>query len=278
MTPNLFIVGFQKCGSTTIFNWLTQHPDILGSYPKETFALTDENYEHFNHLNNISNSSFDWEVFFEVSTGVSYLLEASVCNFYQERAFNYISSVPNAKVIITLRDPIQRFISCYNYKGKGGDYMPINTPLEKYFELCKKGSIQKEILKYGLEHGKYLKYLDRWKSAIPEENIYVTSLEKFTRDNTKEKEQILEFLELEEFREFEHEVHMNQTQAIKNERIHLLIKKIFRGRGLGNSKLSKLYSSLNMGKPQKTLLSKQLRDELEHYYAEEYKELSSFFS
>lgn len=33
--PNLIICGAQKCGTTSLFHYLSQHPDIAGSSPKK---------------------------------------------------------------------------------------------------------------------------------------------------------------------------------------------------------------------------------------------------
>ncbi|MFV2040601.1 MAG: sulfotransferase [Candidatus Hydrothermarchaeales archaeon] len=35
--PNLFIVGAPKSGTTSLYNYLKQHPDIFMSKCKETF-------------------------------------------------------------------------------------------------------------------------------------------------------------------------------------------------------------------------------------------------
>ena len=34
-SPNLFIIGMPKCGTTPLFAYLQKHPDVLMSIPKE---------------------------------------------------------------------------------------------------------------------------------------------------------------------------------------------------------------------------------------------------
>ena len=41
MFPNLVVGGAPKCGTSTFFRWLSSHPDVCGSEPKETFFLMD---------------------------------------------------------------------------------------------------------------------------------------------------------------------------------------------------------------------------------------------
>ena len=50
--PNLFIVGFPKTGTTTLFDTLAQHPDIFPSKRKEPGDW--ENLHHLNKANNFS--------------------------------------------------------------------------------------------------------------------------------------------------------------------------------------------------------------------------------
>ena len=42
INANIFILGFQKCGSSTLFDVLANHSEISGTEPKETFFLTDK--------------------------------------------------------------------------------------------------------------------------------------------------------------------------------------------------------------------------------------------
>ena len=35
MLPNLFLAGFPKAGTTSLFSWLAAHPEVCGARPKE---------------------------------------------------------------------------------------------------------------------------------------------------------------------------------------------------------------------------------------------------
>lgn len=105
MKPNLFIVGSMKCGTTALYDFLTKHPDISGSTPKEL---------HYFSLH--KNKSEDWYLaHFEANAKAKYLLEASPTYFdtawrddipKRIQRFN-----PDAKIIIMIRDPLTRAIS-----------------------------------------------------------------------------------------------------------------------------------------------------------------------
>ena len=47
--PDFLIVGAQKAGTTSMFHYLNQHPQIIGAYNKEVgFFSRDENYKKGN--------------------------------------------------------------------------------------------------------------------------------------------------------------------------------------------------------------------------------------
>ena len=51
-TPNLFIAGFFRCGTTSLYNYLKEHPQIYGLGLKEPRFLASE-YMKFSDNHNI---------------------------------------------------------------------------------------------------------------------------------------------------------------------------------------------------------------------------------
>src|SRR5688572_5812110 len=41
MLPNVIIAGAPKCGTSSLFRWLTDHPQVGGSTMKETYFFID---------------------------------------------------------------------------------------------------------------------------------------------------------------------------------------------------------------------------------------------
>lgn len=279
MKPNLFLVGFQKCGSSSLFDWLIQHSQIKGTSPKETYALVDDNYEHFNEVKNISSTNFNWSTYINMGIPSKYIIEGSVCNFYQERALSYISEQQQAKIIFIVRNPIKRFISCYNYLGLGGAYLPVNTSLKEYYKLAKDESVKNELLRYGLSHGKYSIHINRWKEKISNDRILITSLERFSSDIDGERERILKFLELDYEPALKNEVRLvNRTKRVRNEYLHHVIRNIFKGKGLGKSKLAIFYNRLNKTtKNNNNIIDGELLNQLNQYYANEFQFIDGIY-
>jgi hypothetical protein len=134
-SPNLFVVGAAKSGTTAIYNFLDQHPDIYMSPLKEPHFFCDdirrENFSmqykrrtRFNidaylskkklskkHIAYLNNTTHYLELFREHSDE-KYLGEVSNGYLYSTvAAQNIYNFNPNAKIIMILRDPCERAFS-----------------------------------------------------------------------------------------------------------------------------------------------------------------------
>ena len=102
--PNLFILGAPKCGTTSLYTYLREHPNIFFSHIKgpHYFATDFENYRSVKTKVDYAN------LFSEANAQHSIIGEASVLYLYSENAIKGIyNDNPNAKLIIMLRNPIE---------------------------------------------------------------------------------------------------------------------------------------------------------------------------
>ncbi|MGP4038809.1 sulfotransferase family protein [Gracilibacillus sp. D59] len=109
---NLFLVGAAKAGTTSMHYYLNQSHEINSSYIKEPFFFTDRL-----SLTN-SGKKLDWDSYHKLyklsNKEYMYYLDASVSYLcFSEVAKDIYDYNPKAKIIIMLRDPIQRFLSYY---------------------------------------------------------------------------------------------------------------------------------------------------------------------
>lgn len=274
--PNLFLIGFQKCGSSSLFDFLIQHPEIQGTSKKETFAITDESYEHFNHENSVLSDSFNWSKYLDFNQKCKFYLEGSVCNFYQNTAQSYISKTENAKVIFVVRDPIERFVSTFNYFGGSGIHLKPGTSIESYLELVKSKNTSKEAMNFALEHGKYIDFINQWEALIGAQNVLVLGMKEFTKKPKEAAQVISDFLGINN--SFPEQMSSkNKSEVVKNKQLHLFLRKTFGGMGLGKSWFSKIYLKFNKSRPEKVDLPVRVKTELEMYYQNEYRLLKNKF-
>ncbi|MFQ5570582.1 MAG: sulfotransferase, partial [Rhodothermales bacterium] len=110
--PDFFIVGAPKCGTTAMFRYLQEHPEIY--LPKKEFHhfgsdLRPPNYQGRNR---------DRAVYLSLFAGVTTekrIGEASVWYLYSKKAAREIKAfAPEADVIIMLRNPVEMMYSLYS--------------------------------------------------------------------------------------------------------------------------------------------------------------------
>jgi hypothetical protein len=120
--PNFLIAGAAKAGTTSLYYYLNEHPEIYMSPIKEPKFITsnfikspfkgigDEKVE--------KNIIKNWDSYLELFSGVKEekaIGEASVDNlYYYEQSIFYIKKfLGDVKIIIILRNPIERAFSSY---------------------------------------------------------------------------------------------------------------------------------------------------------------------
>ncbi len=106
----LIIVGTQKGGTTALYNYLSEHPDIDVPKKKElNFFNSSEVYEQISarYLTNFP-KRFSWNApFYSIDASPSYLLDAE---YVAERIHTFD---PNVKIVAVLREPVSRAISSW---------------------------------------------------------------------------------------------------------------------------------------------------------------------
>lgn len=270
MKPNLLLVGFQKCGSSYLFDLLTQHPQIIGTIPKETFFLTDEGYENYNFLKNASNKDAPWTSFFPKNKqNVSYYLEASVCNFYQQKALEYAKYNSETKILFILRNPIDRFISNYKYYSGNIPKLKKNISIEEYYDKVSRGEYSKDSLKYAIEHGKYHKYIKKWEEAIGRDKLLIISFKNIITKPNIELKKIYDFLDLEYPTSMKLKMNkVNVSREVRFRSLHIALQAIFGKKFPFKKNIKKIYYQLFTSKKE-LIVSEKLKAKLNEEYKEE---------
>jgi hypothetical protein len=108
----IFIVGSMKCGTTILYDFLCRDPRISGAKGKEVhyFTLHDDKDE-------------DWyRGHFQTTVETEYGLDASPTYFDLTDRMDIPGKIksrfPNAKIIILIRDPIERIVSHFSHLRK----------------------------------------------------------------------------------------------------------------------------------------------------------------
>ncbi|MFD1674165.1 sulfotransferase family protein [Alicyclobacillus fodiniaquatilis] len=125
MLPNFIIIGAAKAGTTALYKYLQQHPDIFMSRVKETnhfaFRDTPPNFQGPGDHPNAITSFDDYQALFQDASGCKAIGEASPMYLYKPEVAKRIKTViPDVKLIVILRDPVERAYSAYNHLRRDG--------------------------------------------------------------------------------------------------------------------------------------------------------------
>jgi hypothetical protein len=127
--PNFIIIGAAKCGTTSLAHYLAQHPDAYITRPKEPrfFAFPEGSLPSFcgpgdgaGYADSVTNLT-TYEQLFEGAQRKKARGEASVAYLYEKDAAGRIHTlVPQAKLIVVLRNPAERAFSNYLHLRRDG--------------------------------------------------------------------------------------------------------------------------------------------------------------
>jgi hypothetical protein len=121
--PNFFIIGAQKAGTTSLYHYLDQHPQIYMSPIKEPhfFEGMQSEYRRPGRKTKPVTELGDYLALFEGVSDEKAIGEASTSYLFSMRAPTLIRrSVPDAKIIAVLRNPADRAYSNFLHLVRTG--------------------------------------------------------------------------------------------------------------------------------------------------------------
>lgn len=116
MLVDTFIAGAPKCGTTSMAYYLSKHPSICVSQPKETWFFVSESFGNKPKYTPNNIPQYHSNYFKNYDPNVhQVLIDSSPIYLHSEQTIkNIISYNPSAKFIILLRNPIDMFISWHS--------------------------------------------------------------------------------------------------------------------------------------------------------------------
>ena len=195
--PNLFVVGAPKCGTTSIHDYLGQHPEIFMSPRKELHYFAQD----ISNLSGEMKTVTDYLQFFNSAGNAQYRGESSPEYLYSEVAFQKIKALcPDAKIIITLRNPPDMLYSLHGdyLLWQDEDILDFSEALaaqedRKQGRRMPKGRHDIKFLMY-FDWVKYATQVKRYFEAFGQENVHIILFNELLQDTPKIYRQMLEFL------------------------------------------------------------------------------------
>jgi hypothetical protein len=204
MLPTFMILGAAKAGTTALWYYLGQHPEIFMSHPKEP-AFFQTEYE--------LGTEYYLRKYFRDYKGQREVGEAAHRNLFLSYVPQRIAkTLPQARFVVMVRDPVQRAISHYWDDYTNGVYpMSLEVALQKDLERLKYGpcfsnlyEYVSNIDKYGftpkyptiLDSGYYADQINRYISLFGEQRIKIVFQEDLLHKTSETLNDILRFLRL----------------------------------------------------------------------------------
>lgn len=202
MMPNFIILGAAKSGTTALYHYLKQHPQIYLSPVKETefFAFEGEelNFQGPKDLPRLSITTLaDYQAQFEGVERETAIGEASPVYLYSSKASQRIHNyLPDAKLIVILRNPIERAYSQFLMFVRDN-----REPLTDFMQAVNEEETRiKQNWAWGwhyLQVGLYHQQLTRYFDLYQPEQIKIYLYEELKNDPNYIVKDIFNFLEVE---------------------------------------------------------------------------------
>lgn len=124
--PNFIIVGVAKAGTTSFYHYLSQHPDVFMSTPKEprffAYLADPRRFTGPGDERVWSRAVTEHDAYrslFSKAEGARAIGEASVIYLpHRGTAETIARHVPDARIIVLLRDPVERAHSAFLYQRR----------------------------------------------------------------------------------------------------------------------------------------------------------------
>ncbi|NER47328.1 MAG: tetratricopeptide repeat protein [Symploca sp. SIO1A3] len=193
--PNFLIIGQTKCGTTSLYAYLKQHPQILPALTKEI---------KFWHSKSNFDRGLDWYLahFSPICSGQNLITGEATPEYLSspEAAQRLWPIFPEMKLIILLRNPVDRAISQYYFRCKrGGEHRSLEKAI---FSELKMLTQQREIDHHNLYYlfpGIYINSIITWMELFPQKQFLILKSEDFFSATASTVNQVFQFLAVEPY-------------------------------------------------------------------------------
>lgn len=209
MRPGFLIAGAQRCGTTSLFRMLAEHPDVRPP------AIT-KGVHYFDTADKFRRGPDFYAAHFprdEPDRGRRILTgEASPYYLFHPLAASRIAAeLPDAKVVVLLRDPVERAYSAFKQEsGRGFETLSFEAALEA--EAGRLAGEQERIVNdplyqsFAHQHhayvarGQYAGQLERMYAAVGRDRVLVLDADRFLAPELPQWDELMDFLGLSSWR------------------------------------------------------------------------------
>ena len=201
--PDFIIVGAMKCGTSSLYAYLAQHPRLLPSYERKEIHFFDGGLDSC--IDNYTKGQAWYRAHFPLKKTVNTdfkTFEASPLYLFNPLVPKRIFDLaPETKIIVVLRNPTERAISHYFHeKRKGREKLPIMEAFQEE-ENRLESIIKNEDYKSNAfmhcsykSRGLYKQQIDRYLNYFPRKQILTLNSEELFNEPNKSLRKVFEFV------------------------------------------------------------------------------------
>ena len=206
MTPSFLIVGAQRCGTTSLFRVLSEHPDAVRPTMSKGIGYFDLNYAKGQRW---YRAHFPIEAFAQRRTkGRAQTFESSGYYIFHPLAASRIArDLPAVKVVLVVRNPVDRAYSAYRHEfSRGFEHADFEEALalepgriagesERMVEDPSYDSFEYRHHAY-LGRSRYAEQAQRFVDLLGSDRIYIVDADRFFREPEAELAALFAWLDL----------------------------------------------------------------------------------
>lgn len=222
--PDFLVVGASRSGTTTLWDCLRQHPDIFMPSTKELHFFSRED--------NFKKGVKYYQTFFagapkgklkgEVSPTYFHNGKVSdlgpdrnlIFNEHDDAPIRVKRLLPNAKIVITLRNPVDRICSQYARLILKSKETSDSLRLAIVDELEGRRDYKTNKGSY-LYNSNYLIHIEKWLSLYPKSQLHIMIFEEWLKNPAVEFKKLFEFLEVTKNFQIPSLKHLNKGKATR---------------------------------------------------------------
>lgn len=247
LLPNFLIVGTQKGGTTSLYHYLTQHDNIDKSPIKEINYFNLLNSQHINEYKHYFplriNTLFNSKLICGEATP-DYIIYPQIPKLIKE-------TIPNVKIIMLLRNPVDRLFSHYSHNlMMNREWLTLNEAIDfedkrigknKINIFTNKNDMIKNYSNYSyINKGLYYEQISYFKECFEDDKLLILQSEKLFKNPLEITNLCLQFLNLSKLDKIEAEP--QNTRKVKidiDKKLYQRLKEFY------NPHNEKLYKMIN---------------------------------
>jgi len=197
--PAFLIIGTQKGGTYSLYNYLLKHPSVHPAYTKEIRYF--DRYYHRGENWYAANFPTILSKFLSKTKKTSFLTGEATHDylFHNVVPKRVKKDLPNVKLVVTLRNPVDRAYSHYNNRKRSGqEKLSFEEAIKIHDSRIQKSWWHHQRFSY-LKRGLYAEQLEYWFKYFPRKQFFIVETKEMETNFSQFYDELCAFLEIKKY-------------------------------------------------------------------------------